>query len=50
MAVVEAWAAHLGGTNDMGTKEGWCHIEDMVDPPQVYDTARNNEINSEGAR
>jgi len=48
--VVEAWAAHLDGTNDMGTKEGWCHIEDMVDPPQVYDTARNNEINSEGAR
>lgn len=48
--VVEVFAAHLDGTNDMGMEEGWCHIQDMADPAQVYDTSRNDEINSEAAR
>lgn len=48
--VVEVSQAHLDGTNDMGTKEGWCHIENMADPAQTYDPTRNAEMNSEGAR
>jgi hypothetical protein len=48
--VVEVSGAHLDGTNDMGTKEGWCHIEDMSDPAQTYDPTRNAEMNAEGAR
>ena len=48
--VVEVSGAHLDGTNDMGTKEGWCHIENMADPAQTYDPTRNAEMNSEGAR
>ena len=48
--VVEAARAHLDGTNDMGTKEGWCHIENMADPAQTYDPTRNGEMNAEGAR
>ena len=39
--VVEVSQAHLDGTNDMGTKEGWCHIENMADPAQTYDPTRN---------
>jgi len=48
--VVEVSAAHLDGTNDMGTKEGWCHIENMSDPPQTSDLNRNLEMNQEAAR
>ena len=48
--VVEVSGAHLDGTNDMGTKEGWCHIENMADPAQTIDTERNTEMNVEGAR
>lgn len=48
--VVEVSGAHLAGTNDMGTKEGWCHIENMADPAQTYDPTRNGEMNAEGAR
>ena len=48
--VVEVSGAHLDGTNDMGTKEGWCHIQGMADPAQTLDTVRNAEMNAEGAR
>tara|TARA_B100001121_G_scaffold217377_1_gene190779 strand:- start:5289 stop:7187 length:1899 start_codon:yes stop_codon:yes gene_type:complete len=48
--VVEVSGAHLDGTNDMGTKEGWCHIQGMSDPAQTLDTQRNAEMNAEGAR
>jgi len=48
--VVEAFSGDLDGTNFMGLKEGWCHIEDMTDPAQTLDTSRNNEINVEAAR
>ncbi|MDG1898514.1 MAG: hypothetical protein P8I74_01475 [Phycisphaerales bacterium] len=48
--VVEVSGAHLNGTNDMGTKEGWCHIQGMADPAQTLDTNRNDEMDSEGAR
>ena len=48
--VVEVSGAHLDGTNDMGTKEGWCHIQGMSDPAQTLDTQRNSEMDSEGAR
>lgn len=48
--VVEVSGAHLDGTNDMGTKEGWCHIQGMADPAQTLDTNRNDEMDSEGAR
>ena len=48
--VVEVSAAHLGGANNMGTKEGWCHVEDMSDPPQTSDYNRNAEMNQEAAR
>ncbi|MDP7070712.1 MAG: hypothetical protein QF561_05120 [Phycisphaerales bacterium] len=48
--VVESFSGDLDGTNFMGLKEGWCHIEGMTDPAQVLDTVRNNEINAEAAR
>jgi hypothetical protein len=48
--VVESFSGDLDGANFMGLKDGWCHIQDMYDPPQVDDTVRNNEINAEAAR
>ncbi|MCH2140521.1 MAG: hypothetical protein MK100_05745 [Phycisphaerales bacterium] len=48
--VVEAFSGELPGTNFMGLKEGWCHIGGMVDPAQIFDTIRNDEINAEAAR
>ncbi len=49
--VVEVSSAHLDGTNNMGTKEGWCHVEEsMADPPQAFDAVRNYEMNNEAAR
>jgi len=48
--VVEGFTGDISGGNYMGLKEGWCHIEDMADPPQAYDSDRNSEINAEAAR
>ena len=48
--VVESFSGELDGGTFMGLKDGWCHIQDMYDPPQVYDTSRNAEINAEAAR
>ena len=47
---VESFAGQLDGSNYMGLKEGWCHISNMSDPPQVLDTVRNAEIDLEAAR
>lgn len=48
--VVENSEGDLDGAHNMGTTTGWCHIEDMSDPPEVTDTNRTSSMNSEGAR
>ena len=48
--VVENSEADLDGANNMGTTIGWCHIQDMSDPAEVWDTNRTSDMNTEGAR
>ena len=40
----------LPGANNMGHVEGWCHTQGMRDPAQYFDTGRNNDMNTNGAR
>ncbi len=48
--VVEKTKGQLPGANNMGHTEGWCHIEDMRDPPQCTDATRNAQMNGAAAR
>jgi hypothetical protein len=48
--VVEHWSGHIPGANDMGLREGWCHVPEMRDPDQATDAARNATMDQEAAR
>lgn len=48
--VIERSRGQLPGANNMGHVEGWCHTQDMRDPAQYFDTARNSDMNTNGAR
>lgn len=50
--VVEQWSGQLSGGNNMGHKQGWCHIDSWVmrDPGQTTDASRNSVMNANAAR
>ncbi len=48
--VTESFSGDLAGANFMGLTEGWCHVDDMVDPPQCTDSSRNATLNAGAAR
>lgn len=48
--VIEKSKGQLPGANNMGHTEGWCHVADMVDPPQCTDHVRNAQWNANAAR
>jgi hypothetical protein len=48
--VIEKSKGQLPGANNMGHTDGWCHVDDMEDPPQCTDAARNAQMNANAAR
>lgn len=49
--VVERAKGQLSGANNMGHKEGWCHVDEfMRDPAQTGDYSRNSVMNANANR
>lgn len=42
--------SQLPNGNNQGHYVGWCHVSDMTDPAQTFDSARNAEMNRLAAR
>ena len=40
----EKYSGQLPGAHNGGHTEGWCHIQNMGDPAQVFDAARNAQM------